>query len=278
MNSKLILVLAAFVAVAYFIFTGQKQEADRAAALPSVAGDLGLEYAKTASTGSLTSTAFPIFSIGDDVKIENVMQGRSGDVDVKIFDVDYRTVQPVNEIAGNENPNRTQQTVVLVKGDASLPNFVLRPNTVAEQWIKFYVGEGVAMVKDKAGDRIELAADQLSKLNDQVRGYTNRLDPRVSGVLGDIANFVATPTLTDINFDVNPTFSGQYLLTGADEVAVRQAFKPAVLDHLVGLSPGVSVEARGGELIAYRTGMRTSTADMQSFMAQIKTLYSLLKN
>lgn len=278
MNSKLILVLAAFVAVAYFIFTGQKQEADRAAALPSIAGDMGLEYAKSGSAGSLTSTSFPIFNIGEDVKIENVMQGKSGEVDVKIFDVDYRTVQPVNEIAGNENPNRTQQTVVLVRGDAALPNFVLRPNTVAEQWIKFYVGEGVGLVKDKAGDRIELAADQLSKLNEQVRGYTNRLDPRVSSVFGDIADFVATPTLTDINFDANASFSGQYLLTGADEVSIRQAFKPAVMDHLVGLSPGVSVEARGSELIAYRTGMRTSVADMQSFISQIKTLYALLKN
>jgi len=278
MNAKLLIVLVAFAAVAYFIFTGKQQEADRVAVLPSLAGDMGLEYSKSASAGSMTSTAFPIFGIGEDVQIANVMQGKSGDVDVKIFDVDYRTVQPVNEIAGNENPNRTQQTVVLIRGDASLPDFVLRPNTVMEQWIKFYVGEGVAMIQDKAGDRIELAADQLSKLNDQVRGYTSRLDPRVSSVFGDIADFVATPALTDINFDANETFSGQYLLTGRDEVAVRNAFKPGVMDHLVGLSPGVSVEARGGELVAYRTGVRTSANDMQAFLSQIKTLYALLKN
>lgn len=276
MKGKLILVVAAFVAVAYFIFTGKQEEAARTAKLPSIAGDLGLEYSASASPSNISNARLPVMNIGEDLQIKNLMQGKSSGMDVKIFDVDYRTVQPVNEVAGNENPNRTQQTVVLVRGNTSLPGFVLRPDSVVEQWIKFYVGEGVAIVKDKAGDQIELAQDQLARVQEQMRGVTRRVDPRVSSVLKDVADFVATPNLVDIDFDANPSFSGNFLLTGEDEVAVRNVFSPAVMDHIAGISPPISVEARGNELVAYRSGVRVSETELQSFLSQIKTLYTLL--
>jgi hypothetical protein len=70
---------------------------------------------------------------------------------------------------------------------------------------------------------------------------------------------------TDIDFETHPRFSGQYLLTGKDEPAVRGLFGDAVLEYFEE-NPGWCVEAAGPRVVVYRAGFRVEPDAVRSFL------------
>jgi len=69
----------------------------------------------------------------------------------------------------------------------------------------------------------------------------------------------------DIDFDSHEHFSKKYLLRGADEAAVREAFRSEVLSFYETQS-GISTEADGERLIYYRSGRRIKPSEMMTFL------------
>ena len=64
---------------------------------------------------------FHLFSQGHSTKIRNVLTGRAGEMDVRVFDYRYTT-------GGGKNSHTWRQTVMLCESaEMSLPSFALRP-------------------------------------------------------------------------------------------------------------------------------------------------------
>lgn len=73
--------------------------------------------------------------------------------------------------------------------------------------------------------------------------------------------------MQDIDFESSPAFSRSYRLTGADEAAVRELFKPEAL-HFFASEKGLWVEGAGEWVIVYRRSRRVSPADLPGFLDQ----------
>jgi hypothetical protein len=71
----------------------------------------------------------------------------------------------------------------------------------------------------------------------------------------------------DINFEGSEEFSKRYLLKGPDEVAIRTLFGAEALGFFA-QHQGWSVEAAGGSLVVYHSGLRTKPEEMQPFLAE----------
>lgn len=69
----------------------------------------------------------------------------------------------------------------------------------------------------------------------------------------------------DIDFGQRPEFSGQYLLRGQDEIAIRQTFNDGLLSFFEG-NPGTCVDAGGNQLFVFRSG-RFQPHEIQSQLA-----------
>jgi hypothetical protein len=80
----------------------------------------------------------------------------------------------------------------------------------------------------------------------------------------------------DIDFVSHPTFSGKYVLRGADEERIRAAFHDGVLAHFASQS-GVSVEADGQRLIYYRAGRLTTPQQVRQLMEEGFQVYTLFR-
>jgi hypothetical protein len=81
--------------------------------------------------------------------------------------------------------------------------------------------------------------------------------------------------MQDIDFPQAPNFSKRFLLRGAQEHAVRAAFKPSVLSFFE-RHEGMSAEGRGNHLIYYRAGRAQQPIDIRGFMRQGCELAKLL--
>jgi len=230
MNPKLIVVLVALAAVIYFVFTGKQEEAARNAQLPDLAGSLDLSFVGAAAPSDITTTAFPLIADVADLKSGNLMTGKSGGADLRVADFSYRLDTANNEIAGNENPNRLDQTVVVVSDpDMQLPDMVIRPTSM----ITIKAGEAFESAKDKASEVVDLVdskygteirrvGDQLevkySELADQVSVVAanltdkakdlgeqakDKVDPRISGMVAEL-----DPKVRKIIADLDPKVRG----------------------------------------------------------------------
>ena len=69
----------------------------------------------------------------------------------------------------------------------------------------------------------------------------------------------------DIDFGNRPTFSSQYLLRGADELAIRQTFNDGLLGYYEA-NPGMSTDGGGSQLFIFSQGYRTPPHEAQSFI------------
>ncbi len=81
--------------------------------------------------------------------------------------------------------------------------------------------------------------------------------------------------MSDINFDSHPGFSGMFVLKSLNETAVRELFKPAVLEFFQN-HPGLSVEAKQSALIIYRPGRRVAPADIKQFLTHAYEVYGIM--
>lgn len=80
--------------------------------------------------------------------------------------------------------------------------------------------------------------------------------------------------MDDIDFDSHPNFSKWFLLKGANESAVRQLFKPAVLSYFEG-KKGISVEGQSAQIIIFRPGKKTKPNEVKNFLAEAYEVYGI---
>jgi hypothetical protein len=72
----------------------------------------------------------------------------------------------------------------------------------------------------------------------------------------------------DIDFDTNPNFSGDYLLKGEDEAAIRRFFTHRILRYYEE-HPGMPItEGSGQQLIVYKRSYRAKPEDIGEFLQQ----------
>lgn len=83
--------------------------------------------------------------------------------------------------------------------------------------------------------------------------------------------------LRDINFDSHTQFSGNYLLLGHDEVAIRKRFAKNVLE-LFENSRGWTVFAHDDHLFLYQGDKKTAVSQIMNFLDQSLKALSLLKS
>jgi|GEM_PF-5882821 len=222
MKPKLMIVLVALAAVIFFIFTGKQEEAARNAQLPDLAGSMDLSYVGAAAPSDITSTPFPLLADVADLKSGNLMTGKSGGADLRVADMSYRLDTANNEIAGNENPNRLDQTVVVVSDDGmALPDMVLRPTSVVElkageafETAKEKASEVVELVDNKYGTEIRRVGDQLevkySEFADQVSVVAQNMTEKAKDLgeqakdLGEQAKDKVDPRITTMIADLDP--------------------------------------------------------------------------
>jgi len=81
----------------------------------------------------------------------------------------------------------------------------------------------------------------------------------------------------DIDFESHPKFSDSCYLTGADEDAIRETFRPEVLEFFEA-NPGITTDAYGRSFIFYRGGKREKPEVIRDLMGQAFKLYALLKD
>lgn len=200
MKPKLIIVLVALAAVIYFIFTGKQEEAARNADLPDLAGTLGLTYVGEAAPSAITTTAFPVIADVPDLKSGNLMTGTHGSAELRVADISFRLDTANNEIAGNENPNRREQTVVVVSDSTmDLPDMVIRPTSI----IELKATEAYETAKEKAGEVVEMVdqkyGTEIRRIGDQIEVKYSQIAEQVGDVAKDVAADVKDKTkdLTD---------------------------------------------------------------------------------
>lgn len=76
----------------------------------------------------------------------------------------------------------------------------------------------------------------------------------------------------DFDFAFSPRFSGQYLLRGQDEAAVRGLFGQSVVSYFES-NPGWCLEGRGGCLVVYRGGTRIEPDEVPLYLDRLRALF-----
>jgi hypothetical protein len=77
--------------------------------------------------------------------------------------------------------------------------------------------------------------------------------------------FITALGYQDIDFASHPEFSKKYLLRGQDEMAIRNAFTPQVMNFYEA-NQGWSTEGGGGQLFVYRLGHRLQPFEIGQYM------------
>jgi len=80
----------------------------------------------------------------------------------------------------------------------------------------------------------------------------------------------------DIDFTRHPTFSGQYLLRGTDEEAIRRLFDINVITFFE-RNPDLSVDGIGNHLIVYYHNKRMEPHEMSRFIDLAGQVYDVLR-
>ena len=81
--------------------------------------------------------------------------------------------------------------------------------------------------------------------------------------------------MQDIDFETHPAFSRMFLLTGSNEDAIRQLFRPELLEYLE-TKKGISIEAQVGGFVCYTPGSKVKPEAIKSFMTTAYEIYGQL--
>ena len=158
---------------------------------------------------------FHLFSKGHSKKVSTVLNKRTTEKEITIFDYRYTT-------GGGKSSHMWSQTVILLQSTRlQLPSFTLRPENVFHKIGKTF-------------------------------GYK------------------------DIDFDMHPIFSKQYLLRGEDEQAIRQLFTERTLTYFDEYK-GLCVEGDGDRLLFYRSSKKVSPQNMSLFLENGGKVFNLFK-
>lgn len=103
-------------------------ERKRTAALEAVANELGLPYFPKGDSALVHQlSSFELFSKGRSRKIKNMIHGETANVELGIFDYQYRT-------GSGKNSRTWKQTVVYIRSaELNLPQFALRPENMFDK-------------------------------------------------------------------------------------------------------------------------------------------------
>jgi hypothetical protein len=103
----------------------------------------------------------------------------------------------------------------------------------------------------------------------------------------DLPEFVARPEglfdkigqvfgYQDIDLPLHPEFSRRYILRGADEGRIRDAFTADVARHFEA-NPGMSIEAKADRFILYRPGRRLKPEHWAGWLAKGRETLAMLR-
>lgn len=111
-------------AVAAIVVAMVRAERRRTEAMELASHTIGFVHEPTGDLDLLRALAdLPLFGRGHSRKVRNLMTGRIGDAEVKLFDYAYTT-------GGGKNSHTFRQTVALFPATRALPDFVLAPENV----------------------------------------------------------------------------------------------------------------------------------------------------
>ncbi len=121
----IVAILAAVLVVVAAIRMAARAERARTEALQQAAVTAGLTFEAEGDLRQLQALGdLPLYSHGHSKRVMNVMSGRSGTGEVKVFDYRYTT-------GGGKESHTWRQTVALFPGGGrGLPDFVLAPENV----------------------------------------------------------------------------------------------------------------------------------------------------
>lgn len=79
----------------------------------------------------------------------------------------------------------------------------------------------------------------------------------------------------DIDFDSHPTFSDMFVLKSSDEQAVRNYFKPELLEFFES-KKGISVEAQTGMMFFHRAGRRVNPEELKELLSDAYEVFGYM--
>lgn len=84
--------------------------------------------------------------------------------------------------------------------------------------------------------------------------------------------------LKDIDFEQFPAFSDVYLLQGEDETAVRELFKPRLLEYFQSKKMDTTLEGRGNGLLLFRPGKRLKPDEWETRFNQFREMVNYFQS
>jgi len=120
------LIITVFFSIAgLVIFIAWFYDKKRSEDLKAIANSLNFSFERKGDEFLISmNDDFELFSHGRSKKIYNVMNGRSGDMDITIMDYQYT-------VGGGKNSSTHAQTIIMVQSNQlELPPFTLTPETV----------------------------------------------------------------------------------------------------------------------------------------------------
>lgn len=142
---------------------------------------------------------------------------------------------------------------------------------------------GVRNVMKGSGQGAEVCVFDFSGKGDtgRTRKYFTALRFRLPGL--QLATFTLQPEellhkffdagFGDIDFVEFPAFSEMFLLAGPDEAEVRRLFDRELIG-LLESKPGITIEARGEEMLIYRSTKRPEPNAIGAFLSEGLSLFS----
>jgi hypothetical protein len=120
-----IVALAVVVLVVALVLLGRKAERARAEALQEASVAMGFSFEAEGDLDQIKALGdLPLYARGHGSRLKNMLSGRAGADDAKIFDYQYTT-------GGGKESHTWKQTVALYAGGGrNLPDFVLAPENV----------------------------------------------------------------------------------------------------------------------------------------------------
>jgi len=79
----------------------------------------------------------------------------------------------------------------------------------------------------------------------------------------------------DIDFDTHPEFSKMFVLKSSNEPAIREYFKPPLLEFFES-KKGISVEAGDGALFFYRPSKKIKAEEIKDYLGQAYEVYGAM--
>ena len=121
----LIGLLVGLVVVAAVILLSRRADRLRTEAMNQASGAMGFVFEARGDPETVVAAGgLPLFGRGHSKRLKNVMTGRVGDRDVRLFDYQYTT-------GGGKESHTWRQTVALyLRGGEGLPDFALAPEHV----------------------------------------------------------------------------------------------------------------------------------------------------